>query len=149
MKKRFLILMTAFLFTITATFAGSNDAAIPQSVVSEFSHNFYLARNAKWEKIDNYYEVTFSQFGATLFAFYSEDSEFMGFASYILSDKLPVSLASDLKTKYGNYWISDLFRYSINEKPGYCVTIENGDQKIMLKSDDGQKWHTYKSLKSN
>jgi hypothetical protein len=149
MKKRFIILMAAFLFTITATYANKNDGGVPESVVTEFSHSFDHARNAKWEKIDNYYEVTFSQFGMTLFAFYSEDSDFMGIASYILSDKLPVSLISDLKTKYGNFWITDLFRYSINEKAGYCVTLENGDQKIMLKSDEGQKWYIYKAFKND
>ena len=148
MKKRLVILMTAILFSITASYAKSNDGGVPEAVASEFSHSFYHASNAKWEKVDNYYEVTFSQFGTTLFAFYSEDSDFMGIASYILSDKLPVSLISDLKTKYGNYWISDLFRYSINEKAGYCVTLENGDQKLMLKSDEGQKWYVYKAFKN-
>ncbi len=148
MKKRFIILMAAFLFTITATYANTNDGGVPEAVVSEFSHSFYQARNAKWEKIDNYYEVTFSQFGTILFAFYSEDSDFMGMGSYILSDNLPVSLISDLKTKYSNYWISDLFRYSNNEKTGYCVTLENGDRKIMLKSDEGQKWYLYIASKN-
>jgi hypothetical protein len=148
MKKRCIILMAAILFTITTTYANTRDGGVPESVVAEFSHTFYQARNAKWEKIDNYYEVTFNQFGTTLFAFYSEDSDFMGIAGYILSDKLPVSLISDLKTKYGNYWITDLFRYNVNETAGYCVTLENGDQKIMLKSDEGQKWYIYKAFKN-
>ena len=141
--------MAAFFLTITATYANKNDGNVPQSVISEFSHNFYLARNVKWEKIDNYYEVIFSQSGRTWFAFYSEDSDLMGIASYILSDSLPVSLGSDLKTSYSNYWISDLFKYSIKDGPGYFVTLENADQKIMLKSDDGQRWHLYKTIKNN
>jgi hypothetical protein len=84
-----------------------------------------------------------------LFAFYSEDADFMGIANYILSNKLPEALSSELKTKYGNYWVSDLFRYLVNDQPGYCVTLENGDQKIMLKSDGGQKWNLYKSIEKN
>jgi hypothetical protein len=146
MKKKLITITTALFLTITSTFAGKKDGEIPSYVVSEFNQSFYHARNVQWQKIDNYYEVIFNQMGKTMFAFYSEDADFMGLAIYILSDKLPVALKSDLNTKYGNYWISDLFTYSINEKPGYVVTIENADQKIMLKSDNGKTWHLYRSM---
>ncbi len=146
MKKIILTLMTAFVLTITAGYAANKDGNVPQYVESAFNSNFNHAKNVQWQKMDNYYEVIFNQMGSTMFAFYSEDADFMGLANYILSDKLPVALKSDLKTKYGNYWISDLFTYSINEKPGYVVTIENADQKIMLKSDNGKTWHLYRSM---
>jgi hypothetical protein len=149
MKKKFVILMAACLLTIASTFANTSGGVVPQSIMSDFSSHFYQARNVKWEKMDSYYEVTFNQFGTTLFAFYSEDADFMGIANYILSNKLPEALSSELKTKYGNYWVSDLFRYLVNDQPGYCVTLENGDQKIMLKSDGGQKWNLYKSIEKN
>jgi hypothetical protein len=149
MKKRFIILMiTCFLF-FSFTFADTRGSDVPQTIVSEFSSHFYHAQNVKWEKMDSYYEVTFSQFGTTLFAFYSEDADFMGIANYIPTSNLPESLSLELKTKYGNYWISDLFRYLVNEQPGYCVTIENSDQKIMLKSDGSQKWKLYRSVKKS
>lgn len=149
MKKRFVIIMAACLLTVASSYARVSDGRIPQSIVSDFSNHFYQASNVKWEKMDSYYEVTFSQFGTTLFAFYSEDADFMGIANYMLSNKLPETLSTELKTKYNKYWISDLFRYLVNDQPGYCVTIENGDQKIMLKSEGGQSWQLYKSLKKN
>ncbi len=149
MKKILLTVVTAFVLTITAGYAANTDGNVPQYVESAFNNNFNLAKNAKWQKMDNYYEVIFNQMGRTMFAFYSEDADFMGLANYILSDKLPVALKSDLKTKYGNYWISDLFTYSINEKPGYVVTIENADQKIMLKSVNGKTWHLYRNINHN
>ncbi len=146
MKKRLIILTAALFLTITSTFASKNDGDIPSFVVSEFNHSFNHARNVQWQKMDNYYEVIFNQMGRTMFAFYSEDADFMGLANYILSDKLPEILKSDLKTRYSNYWISDLFTYSISEKPGYVVTLENADQKIMLKSDNGKTWHLYRVM---
>ena len=145
MKKIILTLMTAFFLTITAGYAANKVGDVPQYVESAFNSNFNFAKNVQWQKMDNYYEVIFNQHGRTLFAFYSEDADFMGIANYILSDRLPVSLKADLKTKYSNYWISDLFTYSINDKPGYVVTLENVDQKIMLKSNNGKTWHLYRS----
>ncbi|HEV3221765.1 MAG TPA: hypothetical protein VGZ90_02755 [Puia sp.] len=149
MKKGFIILIAAFFLTATSTYAAKKEGDIPQYVVSAFNNNFYFAGNVQWQKMDNYYEVIFNQHGKTLFAFYSEDADFMGIANYILSDRLPVTLKSDLNTKYSNYWISDLFTYSINDKPGYVVTLENADQKIMLKSDNGKTWHLYRSVRIN
>jgi hypothetical protein len=145
MKKIILTLMTAFFLTISAGYAAKKDGNVPQYVESAFNSNFNFAKNVQWQKMDNYYEVIFNQHGRTLFAFYSEDADFMGIANYILSDRLPVTLKSDLKAKYDNYWISDLFTYSINDKPGYVITLENADQKIMLKSDNGKTWHLYRS----
>jgi predicted lipoprotein with Yx(FWY)xxD motif len=147
MKKRIVILMSAFILTITSSYASKNEGIVPESVVSAFSHNFYQARDAKWEKRDNYYKVTFNQAGGTLFAFYSEDNDFMGVANYMYTDRLPPSLISDLKKNYGDYWITDLFKYSTNEGIGYFITVENGDQKIMLRSDGRQKWQSYKKIK--
>jgi hypothetical protein len=149
MKKRIIILMAACILSFSFTFADTRGTEIPQPIVSDFSSHFYHAQNVKWSKMDCYYEVTFNQFGTTLFAFYTEDADFMGIANYIPTDSLPGSLSSELKTKYDNYWISDLFRYLVNDQPGYCVTIENGDQKIMLKSDGSQKWNLYKSVKKS
>jgi hypothetical protein len=147
MKKRFAILTAACMIMATSSYALKTVNPVPQSVMSEFSHHFYQAQNVKWEKIDNYYEVTFNQSGRTLFAFYSEDKDFMGIANYVNPTSLPVSLLSDVKKNYGNYWISDLFKYSVNEEAGYFITIENADQTIMLKSDMSQKWHLYKVTK--
>ncbi len=146
MKKIILTLMTAFVLTITAGYAANKDGNVPQYVESAFNSNFNHAKNVQWQKMDNYYEVIFNQMGKTMFAFYSEDADFMGLANYILSDKLPVALKADLKSRYGDYWISDLFTYSINEKPGYVVTLENADQKIMLKSVNGKTWHLYRNV---
>lgn len=129
MKKIILTLMTAFFLTISASYAANKEGNVPQYVESAFNSNFNFAKNVQWQKMDNYYEVIFNQHGRTLFAFYSEDADLMGIANYILSDRLPVSLKADLNTKYSNYWISDLFTYSINDKPGYVVTLENADQK--------------------
>jgi hypothetical protein len=147
MKKRILILMSFFILGLTASYAKSNDDKVPVSVTSEFSRNFSLASNVQWEKIGSYYKVSFNQSEMTLFAFYTEDADFMGIANIMLSDKLPVSLQSQIKKNYEGYWITDLFKFSITDNPGYFIALENADQKIMLKSDSYQNWYLYKTIK--
>lgn len=147
MKKRIIIIAVFFILAITGSYAKSNDSRVPESVTSEFNIYFANARNVNWEKIGSYYKASFSEFGLTLFAFYTEDADFMGIANYELSERLPVSLQSEIKKNYGGYWITDLFRFSINDKPGYFIELENADQKIMLKSEGYQKWYLYKTIK--
>lgn len=149
MRKKFALLMAAFILTISTSFANLKDSRVPESVISEFSQHFYQAQNVNWEKIDNYYKVTFNLLGKTLFAFYTEDKDLMGIANYITAASLPVSLQSVIKNSYGEYWITDLFKFCINEETGYSVTLENADQKIILRSDAGQKWHIYKTVKKS
>jgi hypothetical protein len=86
MKKKFLIGIAAFILTISSTYANKIGSNIPEAVVSEFSQNFNQAQNVKWEIIGDYYKVTFNQLGSTLYAFYSENSDLMGTANYLLSD---------------------------------------------------------------
>lgn len=145
MKKRIVILAAFFILGLSASYA--KDGRIPDPVASEFGTHFSNARNVKWEQIGSYYRVTFDELGTTLFAFYTEDADLMGIANYELSDKLPASLRSEIKNKYGDYWITDLFRYSVKDTRGYFIELENADRKIMLKSDGNQKWYIYNSFR--
>jgi hypothetical protein len=83
-----------------------------------------------------------------LFAFYTEDADFMGIANNMLSDRLPASLRSKIKKNYPGYWITDLFKFHIeNDQQGYFIALENADKKTMLKSDGYQQWRLYKTIK--
>jgi hypothetical protein len=146
MKKRIAILIAAFIFTFTASYAKSSDTKVPESITSEFNSDFSQARNVQWEKIADYFKVSFNQNGVVLFAFYTEDADFMGIANNMLSNKLPASLQSEIKKNYKDYWVVDLFKYSIKDKPGYFIALENANQVIMLKSERNQNWYLYKTI---
>ena len=96
-----------------------------------------------WDDFGNYYKVTFMLRDKTMYAFYSDQAEFMGMAKNVLSDQLPVLLQSEIKNKFQSYWITDLANYKVADKNGFLVTIENADQKIVLKTDDDQHWQVY------
>ena len=67
----------------------------------------------------------------------------MGIAKNVLSDKLPVLLQAGLKNKYPDFWITDLAKYDIADNTGFLVTIENANEKIVLKTNDNQHWQVY------
>jgi hypothetical protein len=78
-----------------------------------------------------------------MYVFYSDNAELMGIAKNVLSDKLPALLQAGLKKKYPEFWITGLSKYVIADKTGFLVTIENADEKIVLKTDDNQHWQVY------
>ena len=115
----------------------------------DFSIDFSFARNVSWESINGYYKASFIEHGKTLYAFYTADADFMGIATYLLSDRLPVSLQSVIKEKYKGYWITDLFYFQVNSTPGFLITLENADQKIMLKAEENKSWSLYSVVKKS
>jgi hypothetical protein len=139
MKKRIALLLTAFILSVSISFANGNNP-VPAEISHSFSHHFATAKNVNWEKISNVYKASFELDGNYLFVFYSEDAHFIGIAHNILSDKLPMMLQAQLKMDYSNYWITELIEYSVDHNPGYKITLENADQKVILKSDNLSDW---------
>jgi hypothetical protein len=56
---------------------------------------------------------------------------------------------SDLKKNYNAYWISDLFEVSSSADASYYVTLQNGDSKVILKSNGISGWEMFKKEKKN
>src|SRR5450432_364973 len=143
MKKKIVIWMAAFVLIANIVFANTSENLIPESVASAFGSSFSCAKEVHWESLGNYYKATFRQNGNQLYVFYSDNAEFMGIAKNILSDKLPNSLQDGIKNKYPGYWITDLAKYDVADKTGFLVTIENADEKIVLKTNDNKHWQVY------
>jgi hypothetical protein len=149
MKKKIAMLTTAFTLTLAVAFANGNNNEVPNKVKADFGKHFTDAKNINWEKENTYYKVSFVLQGAAFFAYYSDDAHFIGVAHHILSDKLPMMLQADLKRNYAGYWITDLSEYTVNHEPGYSVTLENADQKIILKSNSLSNWQVDKKVKKD
>ena len=146
MKKSFVLLAASFILIFSATYASPDNSKVPAAVSYTFSRDFSYASNVNWEMIAGYYKVSFSEHGKTLFAFYTREAEFMGIATPVVSDNLPVPLRAKIKANYGDYWITDLFMYNVNGEPVYFIALENADQKIMLKAEGKNSWAFYKNI---
>jgi len=143
MKKKIITLAVAFVLIANSIFAGVAKNAVPESVAYAFNQGFSHAKLIHWDSFGTYFKATFMQRGETMYAFYSDDAEFMGVAKNILSDNLPVTLLSEIKTKFQGYWITDLANYEVAGKNGFLITIENADEKIVLKAIDNKHWQIY------
>ena len=84
-----------------------------------------------------------------MFAYYTQTGDLMAVTRNITSTQLPINLLSSLKKNFGNYWITDLFEVSSSTDASYYATVENADQKVILKSNGTSSWETYKKEKKN
>ena len=111
---------------------------------------WWLNTIAAWVIAENYYRVQFILNEQTLTAFYREDGKLLAVTRNIRSLQLPIILQTELKKKYSNYWITELFEKSNDEGAEYYITIEDADNKTILKSFAGSSsWVVYqKSRKS-
>ncbi len=147
MKKKILILTTSLVLMLSASYAKSTSRPIPKYVSTVFANDFSAARDIRWESYNGYYKASFDDMGKTVYAFYTADADFMGIATHLSADKLPVALRSMLSEKYEDYWITDLYQITISTTPGFLITIENADRKIMLKAEAGECWSLYSEVK--
>jgi hypothetical protein len=143
MKKKILTCMAAFLLMANILLANTRETMVPEPVASAFNSHFSYATEVQWEGWGNYYKATFRENDHTMYVFYSDNAELMGIAKNVLSDKLPALLQAGLKNKYPEFWITELAKYVIADKTGFFVTIENADEKIVLKTNDNQHWQVY------
>jgi len=144
MKK--MILSLAIAFTTLTAFAGNEDN-VNQKVLNAFKNDFTAVSQVEWTMTDDYYKASFIYNDNYVYAYYSTEGELLGLTRNISPVDLPVYLQMNLKKKYSNYWISDLFEVAKNDATYYYVTLENADSKVVLKSTGGSDWSVFKTVK--
>jgi len=145
MKK--IMMMLALVLTVGTSFAYTGEEAINKQALNAFKKEFAGATDAAWTVGNNFYKVEFSLNDQKLFAYYNSQGEFLAVTRNISSLQLPLTLQTNLKRYYNNYWISDLFEVSNTDGTRYYVTLETADAKIVLKSADGRDWSIYQKSK--
>ena len=146
MKKTIFVMGMLLTIGITQTFA--NDK-INEAITNSFKQEFLNAQNVQWQSQDNFVKATFDMDGQVMFAFYSKDAQLLGVVRNILSDKLPINLLTSIKKDYNDYWISDLFELASSGQSCYYITLENGEEQLVLKSDGTSEWAIYKRTKKS
>ena len=144
MKK--MILSLAIAFTTLGAFAAGEEN-VNQKVLDAFKNEFNTVREAEWTAGADYYRAAFVYNEKYVFAYYSTEGDLLGITRYISPVDLPMNLQINLKKKYGNHWISDLFEVAKSETTSYYITVEDADTKIVLKSTGGNDWSVFKTVK--
>jgi hypothetical protein len=150
MKRRFTTVLVVVLLTITSTFANTNNNKtenVNQRVESSFNKHFSDAEQVSWTRVDKLYKAQFTLHGRVMYAVMDEDGTLVGAYRNILSTQLPIPLMNQLKDEYNDYWISALFEVAKENETSYYVTVENKDQSLILKSENGDSWTTFSKVR--
>jgi hypothetical protein len=152
MKKMILVFAVLFTAGLSAANAhiikGGKAEDISEKITASFNRDFVSAQNVSWEQERNFSKATFNLNNQVLFAYYSSTGELLAVVRNILSDRLPLALLVDLKKNYKDYWISDLFEMATDNQTLYYMSLSNGNETLVLKSDDANQWSVYKTLKN-
>jgi len=149
MRTRIVGLVMLTLAMVTTTFASNIEDNVNAKALSTFSQKFSDAKDVTWFKAENYYKATFKMNEQVFTAFITDNGEWMGVSRNLVYYQLPINLQSDLKKDYSQYWISELFEFATEEETIYYVTVENGDQKVTLKTSGSSEWTVFKKTKKN
>ncbi len=141
------MMMAVMVFTLSTTYAFSGEDAINKTALNAFSKDFSQATDVHWTAGTNYYKVSFTQNGQKLAAYYTTEGEFSAMSRSISTVQLPLFLQNSLKSYYENYWVSDAFEMGTTESSSYYVTLENGNSRIILVSNNGNYWSVYNKAK--
>jgi hypothetical protein len=143
MKKTILAMAMMLTAGLTSAFA-KNDEGVNKQVQTSFSKDFTAASNVSWTVGRDFTKATFSMNNQIMFAYYDQNGDLIATARNILSEQLPINLMSSLKKGYSDYWISELFEMDRDGIAAYYVTLENGDETLILKSNSLNDWSIYK-----
>ena len=146
MKKMMLVWALMLSVGISSSFAHFTET-VSQQVVNAFKKDFSGAQDVSWESGKEFAKATFTMNDQVMFAYYSKEGELVAVTRNIISAQLPINLLADLKKSYGQYWITDLFEMAANNSTSYYITLQNGDQQLILKSKGTAGWEVFKKEK--
>lgn len=146
MKKMMLVWALLLTVGIGSSFAHPIES-VSQQVINAFKKDFSGAQDVKWEEGKEFAKATFKMNDQVMFAYYSNEGELVAVTRNIISAQLPINLLADLKKSYGQYWITDLFEMAANSTTTYYITLQNGDQNVILKSNGATGWEIFKKEK--
>ncbi|NML19772.1 hypothetical protein HHL16_02755 [Pseudoflavitalea sp. G-6-1-2] len=147
MKKA--VLMGVFALLIGFSSFARTGEEVSEQVLQSFNREFAGAQDVNWEISKTMQKATFKLNGQTMFAYYEERGELLALTRNITSSQLPITLLSNLKKSYSEFWITDLFEISSEGNTQYFITIQSADQTVVLKSDNSYGWQTYKKVKTS
>jgi hypothetical protein len=146
--KRLLVTLTIALSLISfSSFA--NDEGVSPKAIESFNSSFKNATEVYWTISDNYFKASFLLNGQYVSAFYDTEGEMIALTRNISSLQLPIALQAELKKKYDNYWITDVLETATDDGTAYYVTLEDAENKVILKSTSNSEWFNYKKLRKS
>jgi len=144
-----LIIAFSLLLSVATTSSFANETTVTPKVLKSFNSTFNNAKQVAWTVTESFYKADFEMNGQYVTAFYLSDGTMAALTRNITLAQLPVTLQADLKNNYDGYWVSDLFELTTENSTQYYITVENGSEKVVLKSASNINWTSYKKDKKS
>lgn len=141
-----LLIALTLLATVITTSSFASETTVAPSVLKSFKNQFTTAQEVDWTVTKTLYKAQFSINGQYAIAYYEADGTMVAVTRNISSTQLPIALQGKLQKNCENHWISDLFEVTNEEGTTYYVTLENADEKIVMKSSNNTNWNNFKKL---
>jgi hypothetical protein len=141
MKPLFIALAMVFSLFTKAGFAA--DEKVSPIVLKSFQQAFSTAKEVDWSISENFYKAQFVLNDQHVSAYYFPDGSMAALTRNITVTQLPVALQAGLKKEYEKYWVSELFEITADNTTQYYVTLENGNEKVILKSASTINWSKF------
>jgi hypothetical protein len=132
MKK--LMIALFFLGALSIHASAAEEQPICAPVLKSFQATFTAAKDVNWEATSNSYKVSFLYNNQHITAFYNCDGKLAAVTKNLATSDLPLLLETSLKEQYHAYWITGVVEFSSKDETSYYVTVENADEKVVLKS---------------
>ena len=149
MKLLLIALTTIASFFVTNVKASDDNTNVSTVVLKSFERSFKQASNINWTISENLYKADFSLNNQQIAAYFDAEGELIAVTRNILSQQLPIMLQANLKTDYKEFWISELFEVANEGGTTYYVTLEDSNNKIVLKSASNSDWTNYKKIRKS
>lgn len=141
--KSLFIALTIVASSLVANTSYAGDVKVTPKVLKSFESTFENAKEVDWSETALLYKVRFEFSGQHVTAYYEKEGDLIALTRNVTVTQLPVTLQVNLKADYENYWITDLFEVSNDSGIEYYITLENADNKVVLKGNNITKWNVY------
>ena len=143
MKPLFILLTVLSSYFAQAANGGKD---VTPAALKSFQQTFTGAHEVSWTVNENLYKVSFQVAGQYASAYYDEAGNLVVVTRNISPTQLPVVLLASIKQKFSKMWVSELFEVSKEDGTHYYITLEDGEQKLTLKSNGTTNWMRYQKM---
>ena len=141
MKKTILTIAIG-LAVIGTSFAKAADN-INDRAIASFQKDFHKASEVHWSANSNYVMAAFQMDNETQYAYYDFQGNLIGVVHHMLTSSLPADLSRDIKKRYSNYWVNELFQVTSDQGVYYYIQLKNADETIVLSTEGTNGWHRF------
>jgi hypothetical protein len=143
MKKK-LIGLFATILLFTSAISANEGTQPSEQLQKEFSRAFAQSKEATWEKVADFYKVSFFLGDQYLTAIFNPSNRIESVSRNISIPTLPLALQKGIQDKLsGLAWVTECIEVSGKNGTEYYATVENADQKMAYHSN-GRVWSVFK-----